>query len=221
MTFLITAGPTREYLDPVRFFSNASSGKMGYALAAAARRRGHRVILVSGPVNLAAPGGVRVVNVTSAREMFEAVKKEQSKADIFIGAAAVSDWRPALLRRGKIKKTSAPVTVAMCPNPDIVRYLGSIKGKRVLVGFALESHRLPERAKDKLVQKNMDLIVANGPENIGGDKARIMLISRGCRIKPLPPASKTLLAQRILDEAISLRNDGATDKTLLRRRGLA
>src|SRR3989339_930339 len=155
LTFLITAGPTREYLDPVRFFSNASSGKMGYALAAAARRRGHRVILVSGPVNLKAPAGVRVINVTSAREMLQAVKTEQRKADIFIGAAAVSDWRPEVFRRGKIKKTNAPVTVAMRLNPDIVRYMGSIKGGRVLVGFALESHRILERAKAKLSQKNM------------------------------------------------------------------
>jgi phosphopantothenoylcysteine decarboxylase/phosphopantothenate--cysteine ligase len=162
---VVTAGPTREPIDPVRFISNPSSGKMGYALAQVAARRGAEVVLVSGPTSLADPEGVRVVRVTTAEEMAKAVEAEVEGMDLFIGAAAVSDYRPATAALQKIKKTPADETLALTRTPDILaglaaRFTGSA-GAPVLVGFAAETEEVISRAREKLKRKGCDLVVAN------------------------------------------------------------
>lgn len=204
LTFLITAGPTREYLDPVRYFSNASSGAIGYALAGAALRRGHKVMLISGPVVMAAPRGAVLKPVISAREMFDAVKKNYKKADIFIGAAAVADWRPKKTARNKIKKSGRAIKLNFIPNPDIVKFLGGVKGGKVLVGFALESSNLLPRARKKLKEKNMDMVVANYPDAIGSKQASAWIINNTNSVIRLRFQQKKLLTERIIDEALRI-----------------
>ncbi|MDD5711659.1 MAG: bifunctional phosphopantothenoylcysteine decarboxylase/phosphopantothenate--cysteine ligase CoaBC, partial [Smithellaceae bacterium] len=159
--FLITAGPTREPFDPVRFITNYSSGKMGYALARAARRRGAEVTLVSGPVSLSVPRGVTRVSVSSALQMKDAVMTNLDTATIVIKAAAVADYRPSHCEGEKIKKKEGTLEICLERNPDIIAEIGKRKGNRTLVGFAMESENLLENAREKLMAKNMDLIVAN------------------------------------------------------------
>ncbi len=158
---LITAGPTREELDPVRYLTNYSSGKMGYAIAAAARQRGASVTLVSGPTNLSVPEGVSCVSVCSAEEMRSAVLEHYEAADIVIKAAAVADYRPVRRAEQKIKKSGDELVIELEKNPDILAELGEQKGARVLVGFAAETERLLAHAAEKLQKKHLDLIVAN------------------------------------------------------------
>jgi phosphopantothenoylcysteine decarboxylase/phosphopantothenate--cysteine ligase len=204
---LVTAGPTREPLDPVRFLSNRSSGKMGYALAEAAAWRGARVILVSGPVHLAAPAGVELVRVETAAEMRAAVLERLAQATIIIKAAAVADYRAAEVRREKIKKSAAPLALELEPTPDILAELGAIKGERLLVGFAAETEDLLAEARRKLEAKNCDLLVANRvQEAIGADESEVVLLTRGGGSVPLPRASKRELADRILDHLLELRS---------------
>jgi phosphopantothenoylcysteine synthetase/decarboxylase len=197
-TCLITSGPTREYIDPVRYISNASSGKMGYALAAQAAKRGWNVLLVSGPVAQPAPEGVRVVKVVSARDMFNAVKKHFAQCDVLIGAAAVADWRPRTVSRVKIKKSIAAPVIRLTPNPDILKEMGRRKTGQVLVGFALETNGLIASARKKLLEKNLDLIVANKPGVIGKDSSEVLLIGAGGKPSKVR-GSKTYIAKRILD----------------------
>ncbi|MFH1379675.1 MAG: phosphopantothenoylcysteine decarboxylase [bacterium] len=193
---LITAGPTREYLDPVRFLSNASSGIMGYALAREARKKGARVTLVSGPVNVKPPDGVRVISVISAREMKRAVDRLFPRMDYVVCAAAVSDYRPAGISKTKLKKSSNPNFLKLMPNPDILKTLGKRKKNQKLIGFALETNNLIANAKKKLKTKNLDLIIANHPHAIEQTKAKIYIIGR--KIAKLPPSPKKKLAQKIL-----------------------
>ena len=160
-TVLVTAGPTVEDVDPVRFVSNRSSGKMGYRLAEAARDRGAKVILVSGPTSLPAPHGVEVVSVRSAQDMQRAVADRVGPATVVIAAAAVSDYRPVAASASKIKKTDGPVTLELVRTPDILKGLGEAKGARLLVGFAAETEDLVGNARKKLEAKNLDLVVAN------------------------------------------------------------
>jgi phosphopantothenoylcysteine decarboxylase/phosphopantothenate--cysteine ligase len=162
LTFLISAGPTREAIDPVRYLSNRSSGKMGYALAEAARAAGHRVILVSGPVALIPPRGVQVHPVISAADMLTALKRELPASDVLIMAAAVADWRPRRIAPRKQKKAGRTSwTLDLVPTPDLLATLARRKGRRFVVGFAAETgNPLPE-ARRKLLAKNLDLIVAN------------------------------------------------------------
>lgn len=167
MKFLITAGPTREYIDPVRYISNASSGKMGYELAKVASKKGMEVILITGPVSIKPPDGVKVVNVLSADEMFAKVKASLAKCDIIIGAAAVSDYKPSKIQKHKIKKQSSDTTIELTKNPDILGYLGRKKFASILVGFALETKNLLKSARLKLKEKNLDLIIANYADSIG------------------------------------------------------
>jgi len=214
LNFLITAGPTREYLDPVRYMSNASSGRMGYALAAAAKRRGHKVVLISGPVETKVPAGVRAVKVVSAREMFESFKKNFSKADIVIGAAAVSDYRPQVYSAKKLKRASRSVTVRFVPNPDIMRYAGSNKGKKLLVGFALETQDLLKSARAKLDKKKFDMIIANYPEVIGKNKAAVWILDKNSHIVSIPETEKYTIAKRIIDESLEIWKSGQTRKKL-------
>ncbi len=160
-TVLVTAGPTREALDPVRFLTNGSSGKMGYSIAGAAAARGARVILISGPTHLQPPASVEFVPVVSAVDMYNAVMDSYKECDIVIKTAAVSDYRPAVAYNHKMKKTQNEISLDMVRNPDILAQLGKDKGKRILVGFAAESIDIIEYAKDKIKKKNLDMIVAN------------------------------------------------------------
>ena len=162
MNVLVTAGPTREAIDPVRFVSNRSSGKMGYALAAAARARGHAVCLVSGPVALESPRGVEVVRVTTAADMLAAVRKRVRACDLLVMAAAVADWRPKNPARRKLKKSAGPPRIAWEPTPDVLQTLAPLKKKsQTFCGFAAETHALAREARRKLRAKNLDAIAAN------------------------------------------------------------
>jgi phosphopantothenoylcysteine decarboxylase/phosphopantothenate--cysteine ligase len=208
-TVLVTAGPTVEDIDPVRFVSNRSSGKMGYRLAEAARDRGARVILVSGPTSLAAPQGVEVVGVRSAEEMQRAVAERVGGATVVIAAAAVSDYRPAAASVSKVKKTDGGITLDLVRTPDILKGLGEAKGARVLVGFAAETDDLVANARKKLEAKNLDLVVANdvtaAGAGFGGDTNAVVLLRRDGGRVDVPLASKREVAERILDEVRALR----------------
>ncbi len=206
---LITAGPTREYLDPVRYISNGSSGKMGYSVAEEAKKRGAKVILVSGPVNIEPPKGVKFIKVISARDMLAAAKKYFPASDIFIAAAAVSDYRPEKSYEKKIKKTGKAVKLKLVPNPDILLTLSKSPGRRaarppILAGFALETDNLIKNAREKLKRKNLDMIVANGPETIDSGISTGALITAG-GIKRFRHISKQQLARMMLDAIQSLR----------------
>ncbi|MBI1883374.1 MAG: phosphopantothenoylcysteine decarboxylase [Chlamydiae bacterium] len=157
---LVTAGPTREFLDPTRFLSNPSSGKMGYCIADEACKQGCSVTLISGPVSLT-PLPIKMVHVISAREMFQTVKKYFHTCDVLIMTAAVSDYRPGNLSRHKLKKKKSPQTLALIPNPDILAWAGAHKKNQRLIGFAAETDHLLENARKKMLSKNLDMIVAN------------------------------------------------------------
>lgn len=205
---LITAGGTREPLDPVRYIGNRSSGKMGYALAAAAAQRGAAVLLVSGPTNLPAPQGVAVVNVESAQEMRNAVLAEYPDADIVIKAAAVADYRSVAQAEHKIKKHDETLTILLEKNPDILAELGRLKTKQILIGFAAETEQLVTYATEKLNRKNADMIVANNvmlPDaGFNTDTNIVKLLYRDGRIEDLPKMEKTKLASIILDKICGL-----------------
>jgi phosphopantothenoylcysteine decarboxylase / phosphopantothenate---cysteine ligase len=214
-TVLITAGPTCEDLDPVRYITNRSSGKMGYAVAEAAARRGAKVILVSGPTNLEAPAGVERIDVRSAKEMHRAVMDRIAGASIAILAAAVADYRPIDQHAEKIKKANAPLTISLEPTTDILADVAKNKGQKTVVGFAAETDHVAENARKKLLAKNADLIVANdvAAEGAGFDHDTniVTLFSRDGRDLALPKMSKSEVAQRILEEVLRLRTvfDGA------------
>ncbi|WP_418790500.1 bifunctional phosphopantothenoylcysteine decarboxylase/phosphopantothenate--cysteine ligase CoaBC [Phosphitispora sp. TUW77] len=213
-TFLITAGPTREYLDPVRFLTNGSTGKMGYAIAGAARGRGARVILVSGPVNIPVPQGVEHIPVLSARDMFDAVKEHYQEADIIVKTAAVADYSPKKRLISKMKKGPGDLELVFERTPDILRFLGENKDKQVLVGFAAETDNLVENAVKKIKTKNLDLIVANDISQPGagfGTNTNIVkLIYRDGRIEQLDKMAKEEVAHRILDRlAACFKSAGA------------
>ena len=209
-TVLVTAGPTCEDIDPVRFLTNRSSGKMGYAVAAAAARRGAKVLLVSGPTSLETPQGVERVNVRSAEDMQQAVHARFSDCTMAIFAAAVADYRPVEKSGEKIKRAKEAITLRLEPNPDILASVAREKGERLVVGFAAETEHVAENARKKLTQKNADLIVANDVSAEGAgfdvDTNIVTLFSRDGRDLPLPRLSKAEVAQRILDEALRLRN---------------
>ena len=179
MRILITAGPTREYLDDVRYLSNASSGRMGYALAEAAIALGHEVVLVTGPVDLRPPVGCEVHAVETTAQMRQACTTAFPGCDGVIAAAAVCDYRPVRRVAGKIAKTGGPVTIEMIETDDVLAELGRAKDSRWVVGFALEAENLRERALQKLRAKNCDWIVLNGPAAIGAVTNRVELIGPG------------------------------------------
>jgi phosphopantothenoylcysteine decarboxylase / phosphopantothenate---cysteine ligase len=209
-TVLVTAGPTRENVDPVRYLTNRSSGKMGYAIAEAAARRGARVILVSGPTSLEVPAGVERIDVQSAEEMHRAVLEKVATCSIAIFAAAVADYRPAVTNGQKIKRNSEPLTLSLEPTPDILASVARNKGERFIVGFAAETDHVAENARKKLAAKNADLIVANDVSAEGAgfdhDTNVVTLFSRDGRDLALRRMTKTGVAQRILDEVIRLRS---------------
>jgi phosphopantothenoylcysteine decarboxylase/phosphopantothenate--cysteine ligase len=207
-TVLITAGPTREDLDPVRFLTNRSSGKMGYALADAAARRGARTVLISGPVELDPPAGVDWVSVRSTEEMRAAVMARAPEANILIMAAAVADYRPAAVHANKIKRSEGRITLDLEPTADILAELGRAKGNSVLIGFAAETVRLIENARGKLERKGTDMIVANDVTQEGAgfdtDTNIVTLVMRDGRDIPLPKMQKREVADKILDQATAL-----------------
>ncbi len=207
---LVTAGPTREPFDPVRFISNYSSGKMGYAIAAMARRRGAEVTLVSGPCSLEAPRGVKCIPVNSAIDMRNAVVENMPDSSIIIKAAAVADYRPAQASASKIKKKKGPLSMELERNPDIIEEVGRSKGDRILVGFAMETDNLIENARGKLAAKNMDMIVANDlsrPDaGFQADTNLVKIIDAEGSIDELPLMDKTEVANRILDKVVDLKS---------------
>ena len=209
-TVLVTAGPTCEDLDPVRYLTNRSSGKMGYAIAQAAARRGADVILVSGPTALETPAGVRRIDVRTAEQMRQAVTKEFAACSIGIFAAAVADYRPAQQHADKMKKTAAALSVQLEPTVDILKEVAGAKGDKFVVGFAAETASLAQNARKKLAAKNLDLIVANDVSAEGAgfdhDTNVVTLFSRDGRDLALPKMSKPEVAQRILDEVVRLRS---------------
>jgi phosphopantothenoylcysteine decarboxylase/phosphopantothenate--cysteine ligase len=206
---IVTAGPTQEPLDPVRFLSNRSSGKMGYALAEAAARRGARVILVSGPVNLAPPAGVETIPVRTAAEMREQVLAHLEDAGIVVKAAAVADFHLSKVPAQKVKKTAARLSLELDPTPDILAELGRKKGDRLLIGFAAETQNLVAEARRKLESKNCDMIVANlvGAPEVGfeSEENEVTLVLRTGETLPLARAPKREVADRIFDQVLKLR----------------
>jgi len=205
---LITAGPTQEPIDAVRYLSNRSSGKMGYALAAAAAARGARVTLVSGPVSLTPPQDVQVIRVRSAAEMRKAVMEHLEASTIIIKTAAVADYYRADAPKEKVKKTAARLSLELEPTPDILAEAGRKKGDRLLIGFAAETSNLIEEARRKLESKNCDMIVANlvSQEGVGfeSDENEVVLVMRGGQTVPLKRAPKSEIAHRVLDQIMQL-----------------
>ena len=208
-SLLVTAGPTCEDIDPVRFLTNRSSGKMGYAIAGAAARRGAKVTLVSGPTGLECPEAIERVDVRSTEEMLRAVQKHFFACTIAIFAAAVADYRVLMPSSTKIKRGKEALTIRLEPNPDILGTVAREKGDRLVVGFAAETDNVAENAREKLDSKNADVIVANDVTEEGAgfdvDSNIVTLFSRDGRDLPLPRMSKVDVAQRILDEALRLR----------------
>ena len=211
-SILVTAGPTREPLDPVRFLSNRSSGKMGYALADAASRRGARVTLVSGPTSLPAPPGVEVVDVTTAQEMYDAVMQRLAGQAVVIKAAAVADYSPLTIAEQKIKKESAgdTLTITLKKTPDILAAVGAAQPKPFLVAFAAETDSVETHAREKLQRKNADLIVANdvADRTIGfdSDENEVLVIGREGEPVRISRAPKLVVANRILDLVVERLN---------------
>ncbi len=225
MKFVVTAGPTREYLDPVRFLSNPSTGKMGFAVARAAAMRGHEVALVAGPVSLKTPKGVRRIDVTSAREMLAAVEEEMAKAKsgkptVFVATAAVADWRPAKCAARKLKKGQMSDTLKLVRNPDILKEIGRrtktthsptrplTHSPTYLVGFAAETNDVIAEARRKCREKNLDMIVANDVtekgSGFGVDTNRVTFVRKDGSVERLPLMTKLAVARRIVRECEDL-----------------
>lgn len=204
MRFVITAGPTREALDPVRFLTNHSSGKMGYAFARQAAHRGADVVLISGPVQLEVPSGVTCIPVVTAQQMFEVVQEQYADADVIIKAAAVADYRPKTIATQKIKKTDEDFVLPLERNVDILAWLGKHKTKQILVGFAAETNDIEQNAIGKLQRKNLDFIAANdvsaSHSGFGKDTNQVTLYGADGSVIAFPILSKEETADRILDQ---------------------
>lgn len=209
---LITAGPNREPLDPVRYLSNRSSGKMGYALARAALRRGAEVALVSGPTALEPPPGARVISVTTAADMRRAVLDEFPNCTAVFMAAAITDYRPVAFANQKMKRGKGPIELRLEPNPDILKELGANKDGKMLIGFAAETEELTSNAAKKLRDKNLDMIVANNVAQEGsgfdGDTNVATILDRSGAVRSLPLMSKDELADQIYDHFLILKSKG-------------
>lgn len=206
---LITAGPTHEPIDPVRFITNRSSGRMGFALAKMATRRGADVILISGPTHLPVPGGnIRFISVGTASEMREAVLEQYKECSVIIKAAAVSDYHPKSVSKQKLKKLDASASLELERNPDIIGEIGSLKGDRVLVGFAAETRDLIANARKKLKEKHLDLIVANdvsrSDSGFATETNKVVIIDSRGKVDPLPLKSKDEVANIILERVVEI-----------------
>lgn len=207
---LVSAGPTMEAIDPVRYISNHSTGKMGYAIARVCKQRGADVTLVSGRTNLPAPTGVDVIPIRSAQEMFEAITSRSSRQDMIIKAAAVADYRPAVIADQKLKKKDDEMSIALERTKDILAYLGEHKTeKQVLCGFAMETEQMVEHAKAKLVKKHLDLIAANNVKVAGagfGTDTNVVTLIKADEVKELAIMSKEEVAARLVDELLEIRS---------------
>lgn len=203
---VVSAGPTIEPLDPVRFMTNHSSGKMGYEIAKQARDMGAEVVLVSGPTNLSSPDGVTLVSVQTTREMYSAIEQEFNSCDVLIKAAAPLDYRPTVVEDQKIKKGDGDLTITFTRNPDIVAHFGKIKDQQILVGFAAETENLIQNAQKKIESKNLDFIVANyvGGDDSGfkSDSNKATLIYKNGETKDIPKMTKMELSRVILDSVV-------------------
>lgn len=206
---LVTAGPTREDIDPVRYITNRSSGKMGYAIARAARNRGAEVTLISGPSNLAPPFGVNFVRIYSAEDMYNQVMKFFDSTDIVVKSAAVSDYRPEIINTNKMKKSDNDMSIKLVKNRDILYELGKIKKSQLLIGFAAETNNLDEYACNKLLNKNLDMIVANDvtmeKSGFDLDTNTVKIFLRNGETVQLPNMSKAEAAYIILDYALKIK----------------
>lgn len=203
---LITAGATRERLDPVRFFSNRSTGKMGYAIAEEARDRGAEVVLIAGATTLPDPVGMKVTKVESAQEMYDAVLSHFASADVVVKAAAVADYRPAIVHPHKMKKQDGALSIQLERTPDILKLLGQQKTRQILVGFAAESENLEANAMQKIKQKNLDMIVANNILSAGagfaGETNIVTIFDQNGKLLDLPQMAKKEVAQHLWDEIV-------------------
>lgn len=208
MRFLVTAGPTHEHLDPVRYIANASSGRMGYAIAREARRRGHVVTLVSGPTSLRPPKGVSLRRVVSAMEMRRAVARYLPRCHCLVMAAAVSDYRPATPSRRKIPKGGKRWSVPLVRNPDIVAEARRKPGRRIVVGFSLETEKGETRARRKMREKGLDLIVMDDPSAIGSDTISCRILSPNGDREVLDGIPKAAAARRIVRAAERIWEEG-------------
>jgi phosphopantothenoylcysteine decarboxylase/phosphopantothenate--cysteine ligase len=201
MRILITAGGTREYIDPVRFISNASSGRMGYALVRAALKAGHKVTLITAPTGQRSPSGAKIVKVETAAEMFKAVRDNFRICDCLIMAAAVSDYTPARTAKTKIKKSNKARTLNLRPTADILKWAGMHKRKnQIVVGFALEDNNIRSRSEKKLKEKNLDMIITNTTEAIGTEKSTVQIKTPESKWLRLPAASKITIAGQIIKD---------------------
>jgi phosphopantothenoylcysteine decarboxylase/phosphopantothenate--cysteine ligase len=200
VTFLITAGPTREPIDPVRYISNRSSGKMGYAIAEAALEVGHEVILISGPVNLAPPRKAKFISVSTSDEMFEAVQRHADESDVCVLCAAVADYKPAQVSPVKIKKRADGISIELVPTRDILQSLGHQRARKfLLVGFAAETDHLEANATKKLREKNCDIIVANDARiGMESDENELLILFCDGEMKKVSRASKKFLARELV-----------------------
>ena len=200
--FVVTAGPTREYLDPVRFLSNPSTGKMGFAVAAAAARRGCETVLVAGPVSLRTPAGVKRIDVVSAREMLAAVLSAVEEDAVLVATAAVADWRPARCAASKLKKREMSGVLRLVRNPDILK---TVKGVRK-IGFAAETGSAEKEAARKCREKKLEFVVANDVTQSGAgfgcDTNRVTFVYPDGRVREFPLMSKRAVAGRIVDEVL-------------------
>jgi phosphopantothenoylcysteine decarboxylase/phosphopantothenate--cysteine ligase len=206
---MVTAGATREYIDSVRFISNPSTGRMGYALAKEAWLRGADVVLISGKTDVIPPVGVKIVNALTASDMYQKVMDHFDWADIIIKAAAVGDFTPANVIQGKIKKSKKDLTLTLKPTKDILLEIGRRKDGKTIVGFAAECENIIENSKEKLMGKNADLIVANDISKVGSgfgqDTNAAYFVDRSGPVEELPLMSKTDLASRVLDRILEIR----------------
>jgi phosphopantothenoylcysteine synthetase/decarboxylase len=202
--FLILSGPTKEYIDPVRYISNESSGEMGSALAEAAVKKGYEVIFISGPAKVI-PKNVKIINVVTALEMFKVTKLNFKKANIVINAAAVADYRPLKISKHKIKKdcTSSLMTIKLKQNPDIIKYCGKNKKSQIVAGFALETKKLISNALIKLKNKSLDLVVANGVGAFNSKNATVNIITPNS-ILEIKNRSKNIIAEKIINETVRI-----------------
>jgi phosphopantothenoylcysteine decarboxylase/phosphopantothenate--cysteine ligase len=214
--FLITAGPTREPIDPVRYISNRSSGKMGYAIAEVALESGHEVILISGPVNLAVPRGAKLISVVTSDEMFDAVHRHARGCDILVMCAAVADYKPATVPPQKIKKRDAELALKLIPTRDVLASLPQDR-QYLVAGFAAETNDLKKNARQKLRAKNCDIIVANDISRVDvgieSDENEVMILFRDGEEKKIARASKKNVARELVKNFADTREKGLTKKT--------
>jgi phosphopantothenoylcysteine decarboxylase/phosphopantothenate--cysteine ligase len=215
--FVVTAGPTREAIDPVRFISNRSSGKMGYAIAKAALARGHDVTLISGPASIAPPRGTKIISITTSDELFDAVHRAVRACDVLVMCAAVSDYKPALPAKRKMKKRKTPFALKLIPTTDVLASLPKENRRYLVVGFAAETHDLKINAQKKLRRKNCDLIVANdvsrNDSGMESDENEVVIFSRNGESRKISRTSKKIIARELVKIISKMFEKSLTKKT--------